>query len=304
MELTFLGTSSGVPSKERGLTSIALNLSQQRQGIWLFDCGEGTQQQILYSTIKLSQIERIFITHLHGDHLFGLPGLLGTRSMQGITSPVTLYGPTGIKEFTETVLRLSASYMTYPLTIVEVSEGVVCRNTDFTVTAALLRHGVTSFGYRIEESPRPGLLDSERLLQEGVPAGPCWGQLHAGQDVQLEDGRILLSQHYVGTPKPGKIIVIFGDTLPSLSGQELATGADLLVHEATYDAAMVEQAEKRFHSTTVQAAQIASQAGVKRLIITHLSTRYTSDDHSRLLSECQQIFPNTELATDLATFIV
>lgn len=304
MQLIFLGTGAGMPTKERGLSSLVLDLLNERGAIWLFDCGEGTQQQILHTTIKLSKLEKIFITHLHGDHIFGLPGVLGSRSMQGITEPLTLYGPLGIKEFIDTVMRLSGSYLTYPLEIVEISDGLVFVDELFQVHAATLNHRVESFGYRIVERPRVGALDAQRLVEQGVKPGPLFQRLKRGESVQLEDGRILDGKDFLGPPQLGKVVAILGDTAPVESALVLAACADVLVHETTLDASMAVSANERGHSTTEQAANLAKAAGVKKLIASHISGRYTRRDTPRLLDECRQIFANTELASDFSVYEV
>lgn len=302
MELIFLGTGAGMPSKERNVTSVALNLMAERNSFWLFDCGEATQHQILHTQVKLGRIEKIFITHLHGDHLFGLPGLLGSRSMGGSTEPLTLYGPTGIKAFIESALSLSGSYLTYPLDIVEIQPGLVFKDAQIEVSTLPLTHGIASFGYRIEESDKPGTLDAARLIAEGVTPGPLFQRLKSGESVTLDNGQIINGQDYIGPNQKGKSIAIFGDTTPTELGPQLAAGVDVMVHETTLEASMAEQANSRGHSTTHQAAELAKQAGVKKLIITHFSGRYDRDECQRLLAECRTIFPATDVAYDLGVF--
>lgn len=215
MELLFLGTSAGVPTRTRNMTSIVLNLQQPTMAeMWLFDCGEGTQHQFLRTACHPGKLNKIFITHLHGDHLFGLPGLLCSRSMQGNTLPLTLYGPKGLKEFVETALRLSGSWTDYPLTIVEVEPGLVFDEAGFRVTAWPLNHPVECYGYRIEQHDKPGTLDAARLIAEGVPPGPLFHRLKQGLTVEL-DGRMIDGSRYLGPATPGKKLAIFGDTAPA-----------------------------------------------------------------------------------------
>lgn len=304
MELIFLGTGAGVPSRERNVTAIALNLQAERGSTWLFDCGEATQHQILRSPVKAGKLEKIFITHLHGDHIFGLPGLLSSRSMNGARDPLTLYGPPGIKAFIESALTLSASYLTYPLDVVEIDAGVVCADAQFTVTALPLTHGVPSFGYRIEECDKPGALDAARLAADGIPAGPWMQYLKRGERAALPDGRQVDGAAYLGPGPKGRVLVIFGDTAPTPNAVRLARDADVMVHEATLEAAMTEQANRHGHSTTHQAAAVARDAGAKKLIITHFSARYDRQESEKLKEECRAIFPNTEAASDFATFTV
>jgi len=302
MELQFLGTGAGMPGRERNVTSIALNLREYNRGSWLFDCGEGTQQQILRAAVKPGKLEKIFITHLHGDHIFGLPGLLTSRSMNGSTDPLTLYGPKGIKAFVEMALQLSGSWLTFPLEIVEITAGEIINDEQFRVTAWPLNHPVECYGYRIEEHDRPGALDADRLKADGVPPGPHYYDLKQGRTVTLADGRVINGWDYVGSRIKGRVLAIFGDTAPTESAKELAADADIMVHETTLEAAMAEKANSRGHSTTVQAATLAKECGAKQLIATHLSARYLRHDCERLLDECREIFPATEMAHDFSVF--
>lgn len=296
MYLTFLGTSAGVPSLQRNVTAIALSLPPG--GDWLFDCGEGTQHQYMRSALKPGKLEKIFITHLHGDHIFGLPGLLTSRSMGSLSQPLTIYGPKGIKAFIENALDLSGSWVSFPLEILEIEEGMIVDDEEYTVTAVALNHVVPCFGYCIRQRDKPGFLDAARLKAEGIPSGPWFAALKQGKTVTLEDGRVIDGSRYLGPAHKGKSLAIFGDTAPTEQAVILAAGVDVIVHETTLEAAMAEKANSRGHSTTVQAAELARQAGAGRLIATHFSSRYRKDDMPRLLAECQSVFPATELAED------
>lgn len=299
MELIFLGTSAGVPTRSRNVTAILLDLQHPtRAGLWLFDCGEGTQHQLLHTPYHPGKLDKIFITHLHGDHVFGLPGLLCSRSMAGNVNPLTLYGPAGIREFTETALRLSGSWTDYPLEIVEVNEGVVFEDEHYTVTAGALNHPVECYGYRIEEHDKPGTLDAAALIADSIKPGPLFQRLKHGDTVTLEDGRIVNGQDYLSAPQPGKTLVIFGDTAPCPPALALARHADVIVHEATLEAAMEEKANRRGHSSTRQAAQLARDASAGKLLVTHVSSRYDTQGCELLLKECQEVFPECELAQD------
>jgi len=302
MELLFLGTGAGTPSRLRNVTSIALNLQGARSGCWLFDCGEGTQHQMLHSPVKTAKLEKIFITHLHGDHIFGLPGLLTSRSMNSIKDPLTLYGPQGIRKFVETALSLSGSWLTFPLDIIELTAGEVLNDDHFRVTAYPLTHPVECYGYRIEEHDKPGPLDAGRLLADGIRPGHLFQQLKLGKTVTMEDGRVVDGRHYLGPSIPGRKLAIFGDTSPTPAALELAANVDVMVHEATLEVALEEKANGRGHSSTVQAATLAKEAGAKKLIVTHLSSRYLREDTERLVAECRAVFPDTEMAHDFAVF--
>ncbi|AKL11071.1 TPA: ribonuclease BN [Kluyvera intermedia] len=302
MELIFLGTSAGVPTRTRNVTAILLNLQHPTQaGLWLFDCGEGTQHQLLRTSFNPGKLDRIFITHLHGDHLFGLPGLLCSRSMAGNAQPLTIYGPKGIREFVETSLRLSGSWTDYPLTIEEVSEGLVVDDGLRRVTAFALNHPVECYGYRIEEHDKAGALDAQALIALGITPGPLFQRLKSGETVTLPDGRIVHGEDFLAPAIPGKKLAIFGDTAPCPAALQLAQGVDIMVHEATLEYAMEEKANSRGHSSTHQAAQLARDAGAGRLVITHVSSRYDAEGSQHLLTECRTIFAHTTLAKDFYT---
>ncbi|HAA6878203.1 TPA_asm: ribonuclease Z [Listeria monocytogenes] len=302
MELVFLGTGAGVPSRGRNVTSIALSMLNERNAIWLFDCGEATQHQIMRSQIKLSKLEKIFITHLHGDHIFGLPGLLSSRSFQGGESDLTIYGPVGITEYVETSLRLSGTRLTYKIIFNEIEPSLIFEDKMFSITVDELDHGLRSFGYRIVEKDKPGALNADKLIDDGVEPGPIFQKIKKGETVTLADGSVINGKDYIDEPQKGKIISIFGDTKATASELELALNADVLVHEATFEGDKEKLAGEYMHSTTLQAASLAKKANVKKLILTHISSRYDRDASKELLIEAQSVFENTEIAYDLAVF--
>ncbi|MBM7660960.1 ribonuclease Z [Bacillus mesophilus] len=304
MELVFLGTGAGIPAKERNVSSIALQLLEERSETWLFDCGEATQHQILHTSIRPRRIEKIFITHLHGDHIFGLPGLLGSRSFQGGETPLTIYGPTGLKEFVEVTMRVSRTHLRYPVNVVEVTNGTIFEDDQFRVEASLLAHGIPSYGYRIIEKDLPGTLLVDKLKQEGISPGPHFKKLKLGEIVNLSDGRVIDGKDYIGVPIPGRIITILGDTRFTEQSVTLANNADVLVHEATFSHEEAQLAHEYFHSSTVQAANIAKQANVEKLLLTHISSRYQKEDTLQLLEEAKQVFTNVEIAHDFSTYRV
>lgn len=298
MDLFFLGTGSGVPAKLRNVSSIALKLLEERGSIWLFDCGEATQHQILHTSIKPRRIEKIFITHLHGDHIYGLPGLLSSRSFQGGDSMLTVYGPPGIKEYIEVSLNVSKTYLKYPISIIEIEEGVIFEDEQFVVEAGLLKHGIPSYGYRIKEKDRPGTLLADKLQAAGVAPGPDYRKIKNGEEVLLNDGTRIDPAEFVGPPQKGRIITILGDTRMCGNAEMLARDADLLIHEATFSADEEALAFEYFHSTTLQAAETALKAGVKKLCLTHISSRYDRNDWKRLEDEAKTIFANTVVSED------
>ena len=299
MDFVLLGTGAGVPAKTRNVTAIALQLLEERGKVWLFDCGEATQHQILKTAVKPRKIEKIFITHLHGDHIFGLPGLLSSRSFQGGVETLTVYGPKGIDAYITTSLQVSGTHLKYPLEIVEIEEGVVFEDDQFTVTALQLDHGIYSVGYRIVEKDRPGSLLVDQLRKEGVQPGPLYKSLKNGESIQLDDGRTIDGKEYLSAPQKGRIITILGDTRVCNNALILADSADYLIHEATFSAEETEMASAYFHSTTVQAAETAKKARAKHLVLTHISSRYTLEDAERLREESVSIFANTIMAEDL-----
>ncbi|KIY23837.1 MULTISPECIES: ribonuclease Z [Mesobacillus] len=304
MDVFFLGTGAGVPAKLRNVTSIALKLLEERGAIWLFDCGEATQHQILHTSIKPRRIEKIFITHLHGDHIYGLPGLLSSRSFQGGNSLVTVYGPPGIKEYIEISLKISKTYLKYPMEIVELEEGIIFEDEQFIVEARLLEHGIPSYGYRIIEKDRPGTLLADKLQAAGVKPGPDYRKIKNGEEVILDNGTMIDPTEFVGPPQKGRIISILGDTRKCKNAQLLAEKADLLIHESTFSAGEEAIAHEYFHSTTLQAAETALHAGAKKLCLTHISSRYDRNDWQQLEAEAKTIFPNTVLSEDFMEVLI
>ncbi|TYS68218.1 ribonuclease Z [Sutcliffiella horikoshii] len=299
MKLTFLGTGSGVPAKHRNVSSLALHIDDKEGSVWLFDCGEATQHQILHTSLKPRKISKIFITHLHGDHIFGLPGLLSSRSFQGGETPLTVYGPVGIKEYIETSLRVSMTHVKYPIVIEEFEEdGLFLEEEDFTIIGKLLVHGIASFGFRIVQKDLPGALLMDKVKQSNIPSGPHLQELKEGKSVTLSDGRIVEGNDYIGPPKKGKVITILGDTRYTPVAVELAEAADVLIHEATFAAKDELLAKEYFHSTTVQAATVAREAGASQLLLTHISARYQKEDVLSLMEEAKEIFSNTVVVND------
>jgi len=305
MELQFLGTGAGVPAKMRNVSSIALKLLDERNEIWLFDCGEATQQQILNTTIRPGKIKKIFITHLHGDHIFGLPGLLTSRSFQGGEDELTVYGPKGIKRFIDASIAVSYSKLGYPLKVVEFEEdGVLFEDKQFKVEAMKLEHGIPSYGFRMTEADQIGELKADELKALGVPFGPVLGRLKRGEVVTLEDGRVIDGKDYVSEDIKGRVVVICGDTRFTPKSITLAQNANVLVHEATYEADKEKTARQHFHSTSKQAATIALEANVQQLYLTHISARYLGHQVSQLEQEARKVFPQTKVVKDFDTFTI
>ena len=302
MQLQFLGTGAGMPSKTRNTTAIALKLLEENGAIWLFDCGEATQHQILHTTIRPRKIDKIFITHLHGDHIFGLPGFLSSRSFLGGDTPLTLFGPKGLQQWVETTLALSKTHITYPIHYVEVAEGIIYEDEQFIVRAAPLQHVIPCFGYRIEQKPLPGQLLIEKALALGVPKGPMLGQLKAGKDVTLPDGNVVHAQDVVAPPKKGRVLAILGDTKYCEQAITLSLHANVVVHEATFDAATEHLAGEYGHSTNTEAAKVALKAGAQHLILTHISARFLPHETNLLVEQARAIFKQTFIANDFTQF--
>lgn len=299
MELEFLGTGAGVPAKHRNVTSIALKLLDERNKVWLFDCGEGTQMQILRTTIRPRKIEKIFITHLHGDHIFGLPGLLSSRSFQGGDEGLEIYGPKGIEEYVRTSLKLSQSRLSYPLTFIELDEeGLIFEDDRFQVFTKRLDHGIECFGYRVVEKDYPGELQVAQITALGVTPGPIFGRLKRGETVTLESGETINGLDFLGKAKKGRIVTILGDTRYCPAAIELAQHADVLVHESTFNKHEAKMARAYCHSTTHQAATVAQKANVRLLCLTHISARYLAKESKELEQEAQEIFEHSQLMKD------
>lgn len=304
MELKFLGTGAGIPSKKRNVSAIALSLLQELNEIWLFDCGEATQHQILNTSIKPGKMSKIFITHLHGDHLFGLPGLLSSRSFQGGNDKLTVYGPKGIKQFLDTVLSISQAHLAYPLEIIEYTEGKLFANDKFTVYCQKLDHRITSYGFRIEEKDRIGELLVDRLIEAGIEPGPIYRKIKENEQTTLDSGQTINRKDFIGPTKKGRIVTIFGDTRYREEHVDFVKNSSVLVHEATFSGKQKELANKYFHSTTTEAATLAEEANVKKLILTHISSRYQSNDIELLLQEATSIFSKTKIANDFERFVI
>ena len=300
MELLFLGTGSGVPSKLRNVSSIALKLLAERNSVWLFDCGEGTQHQILKTTLKPRKIEKIFITHMHGDHIYGLPGLLSSRGFQGGEEPITVYGPKGIMGYIQASLRFSGTRLSYPIHFVEFEdEGVIFEDHQFKVSVKKLQHGLPSFGFRIEEADHEGTLDAEKLKELNIPSGPVYGRLKNKEIVTLDDGTILDGNDFVGPTQKGRTVTILGDTIKHPNSVALAKNADVLVHEGTFGPGEESLAREYNHSTAAQAASVAKEANVEQLLLTHFSSRYLYKDLKAIEKETQALFPATFIMQDL-----
>jgi len=294
LRIIFLGTAASIPTSTRALSAVAV----QRKGeLFLFDCGEGAQRQMIQAKVGFNRKTKIFLTHMHGDHILGLPGLLQTMSLLGRDKSLQIYGPVGIEAFIEAMIRTVRFSLKFQVETYEVEkEGLVCQEKEYQVHAAWAEHSVPSLAYALIENPRPGRFHPDRAVSYGVPKGPLWSRLQQGNDVRLPDGRIVKSEEILGPPRPGRKIVYVGDTKPSVNIAEFARGADVLIHEATFGEDLAERAEEDLHSTPSGAAKVAKKAGVKLLVLTHISARYGDTD--MLLEEAKKIFPRVLVAED------
>ncbi|MBS7634979.1 ribonuclease Z [Candidatus Bathyarchaeota archaeon] len=295
LRITFLGTSASIPTNNRSLPSLVI----QREGdMLMFDCGEGTQMQMIRAGIGLNRKMRVFITHMHGDHVLGLPGMIQTMSLLGRDKKLQIYGPDGIKAFVDAIINTVKFWLGFPIEVYEIGEEhPVCQDENYEVHSVWAEHSIPSLAYALIEKPRPGRFYLEKAMELGVPKGPLWSMLQKGMNIKLPNGRIIKPEDVLGPPRSGRKIVYASDTRPSNRIVELARSADVLIHEATFSDEMVERAKEDGHSTPSEAAEVALKAGVKLLILTHISARYS--DPKTLLEQAKKIFPNVHIPNDL-----
>ena len=293
IRIIFLGTSASIPTKNRALPSIMMIREGEQL---LFDCGEGTQRQMIKAGIGLRKRLKIFITHMHADHVLGLAGILMTLSLTGRQDPLEIYGPPGLELFMECLKKLFNFSPTFDLVIHEVSNGTIYHGRGFRIEAFEVKHTTKSYGYALIEDPRPGKFNPKKAEELGVPRGPLWKALQEGKPVVI-NGRVIKPEDVMGSPRKGLKIVYTGDTAPTQTIVKISKDADLLIHEATFDDSLEELANEELHSTASQAAKTALEAGVKKLILTHISPRY--EDPNILLIQAKRIFENTLIAEDL-----
>ena len=298
VQIVFLGTSGSWPTPKRNVSAVAVKRGPE---VVLFDCGEGTQRQFMLSKLSFMQTSRIFLTHFHGDHFLGLPGLVQSMSMNGREKELLAYGPSGTEDLVRTLVNIGhfAPAFSVHSKGLRGGDGVDCG--EYTVRAIDTSHAVPSVGYALEEARRPGRFSLEKAAALGVPEGPLFGRLQEGRSVTVE-GRTITPEMVLGPPRRGRKIVYTGDTLPSNRVLEASRGADVLIHDATADTALEEKANRYGHSTGRQAAEIARDAGVRALILTHVSPRY--EDTSTILAEAKAVFPNTYMAEDFFEYEV
>jgi ribonuclease Z len=303
LRVVFLGTSSARPTTSRNTSALAV----QREGdLYLFDCGEGTQRQMMRYTVGFT-VREIYLTHLHADHYLGTFGLLRTMGLQGREEPLVIYTPPGGESVLKEAVALEMEELPYPLEITPLEPGAAIRHGDYTISAYRANHPGGASGYVLREDERPGRFFPDRAIALGVPEGPLFGRLQRGETVRSEGGKEVKPHEVMGPPRPGRSLVYTGDTRPCEATVEAASGCDLLIHEATFSEEETERAQRTGHTTAAQAGELARRAGVRRLVLTHLSARYSDRPYvlereakRACSSECDVVVAYDGLALDVS----
>jgi ribonuclease Z len=291
LDLVFLGTAGSMPTAQRNPAALLVRRGGDRL---LFDCGEGTQRQLLRSAVGLVELREVYITHFHADHVLGLPGMLKTFALRGRELPLEVYGPRGLVDLLGSLKRVIGR-LSYEVKLSELEPGDVLERDGYRLATFPVAHGVSALGWSLIEAARPGRFDVEGADARGVPSGPERGALQRGKTVTLPDGRSVAPEEVLGPERQGRKIVVTGDTAPSDEIAEAASAADVLVTEATFSEEERERAEETRHQTATQAAELARRAGVGLLALTHLSARYFGQEIAR---EAREIFPETVVPRD------
>ena len=293
LRIIFLGTSGSWPTVKRNVTSIAI---KRGSNVILFDCGEGTQRQFQKSNLSYMQINEIFITHFHGDHFLGLPGLIQTMELNDREKPIHIYGPEGIKKLVSQLLSLGYFRPSYKIISQEVKDGDVLDFDDYKISALKVIHNVPSLAFCLEENKRPGKFNKPKALKLDIPEGPLFSKLQRGQSITLKNGKKVTPQMVLGPSRKGRKIVFSGDTRPYDKMIEFSKNADVLIHEATFDSELEDMSMDYGHTTAHQAAEIAKKANVERLFLTHISPRYLKN--SILEDDARKVFKNSFVPKD------
>ncbi len=293
LSVTFLGTGASWPTAERGLSAIAVKRGAE---ILLWDCGEGTQRQFQKSGLSYQQVSQIWLSHYHGDHCYGVPGLLKTMALNDRTEPLALYGPPGLGKMIEAWKMLRGWPKEFPIMATEVKPGDVIEKTGYKVQVYAGDHGIQNLCFALQEPNRPGFFDKPKALELGIPEGPLFGKLQRGETVTTKDGRSFTPDQVVGPPRPGRRIVYSGDTKPCLGVLEAAVDADLFICESTFTQDLVQKAREVRHMTAKEAAGIAQKAKARKLALTHISPR--NRDTKPVLAEAKEVFPESVIAND------
>ncbi|MDR1992104.1 MAG: ribonuclease Z [Nitrososphaerota archaeon] len=294
IQVVFLGTSGSVPTLKRSLPCVVVHAPRIQ---WMFDCGENVQHQMMAAGVSFHRRMKIFISHLHGDHVLGLPGLLQTMALMGRRETLQIYGPIGLRDFLVCVRETLNFGLTYTVEINEIrSEGIVCTQEGYQLCAVRSNHSVEGYCFALVEQPRPGRFYPDRALSYGIPASALWSKLQHGQEITTARGVIVKPSDVMGPLRPGRKIIYTGDTKPFANFVEFAKDADLIIHDTTFDDALKDKAETDGHSTPSQAATQAKDAQAKCLVLSHISARYS--DAGLLLEQAKKVFPNSILAED------
>lgn len=294
LSVKFLGTSASRPTVERNVSSMAVHRGGETL---LFDCGEGTQRQMMRYGISFSLTD-IFFTHVHADHFLGVIGLVRTMALQGRTEPMHMYGPQKSERLIRQALTLGSDKQHFPISYTELNPGEPLKRDGYSIVPFPVEHaGSTSLGYALIEDQRLGRFNPDLAREFGIPEGPLWGRIHKGEPITLDDGRIITPDALVGPTRSGRKIVLTGDCRPCQATADISEGADLLIHEATFAQDEADRAIETGHSTARDAATVAKRANVKQLALTHISSRYSHDAHE-LSREARAVFKNTIIARD------
>lgn len=299
LSVTFLGTGASWPTVERGLSAIAIKRGGE---VVLFDCGEGTQRQIQRSGLSYQQVSQIYLTHYHGDHCFGVPGLLKTMALNERDRPLWIYGPRGLLRMVEAWRGMGGWTRQFPIHVEELEPGDTVDRGDYLVEVHEADHSVENLAYALQEPERPGRFDKPKALSLGIPEGRLFGRLQRGEPVTLDDGRTIAPETVLGPARPGRRIVYSGDTQPCQSLLDAAKDADLFICEASFTKDLQERAREVKHMCAYEAAGIAAKAEARRLVLTHISPRYK--DAAPVLEEARFVYPEAQLAKDLLTMEV
>ena len=291
MEITFLGTSSAVPSKHRNHAGIIIKYFKDTLLFFFFF---GTQRQLTYAKISPMKINKIFITHFHGDHVLGLAGLIQSMGFRGREEDLDIYGPKGLGKIINAAFKIGYFQLNYNINIHEIGEGIVVETDEYIIRSIIAEHNIDNISYSVYEKKKPRFL-REKAIELGVPVGPAFGKLHNGQEVEV-NGKVIKPEQVLGPPREGKKVTYSGDTRPCEKLIELARNSDVLIHEATYEYADLDKAIEHCHSTSKEAAEIAKKANVKLLALTHISPRYMTDINIK--NEAREIFENTVVVSD------
>jgi len=293
LNIVFLGTGGSWPTISRNVTSVAVKRNSE---VLLFDCGEGTQRQFQKSRLSHMQISKIFITHFHGDHFLGLPGLIQTMQLNDRDRPLYVYGPAGMAKLLQQLLSLGYFSPSYKIVAHEVADGDILDFDEYIIHVLQVKHGIPALAYSLEEKIRPGKFNKPKALKLGIPEGPLFSKLQHGETITLKDGRKIKPEMILGPSRKGRKIVISGDTKPYDKMISFSKDADVLIHDATFDSSLDDIAGHYGHATAFQAAEIAKKANVEKLFLTHISPRYI--DKNVLEDDARKIFKNSFVAKD------